>query len=278
MVALLELQFGVGRQMTFEGADPAFLRQHDGDRLAFHQRLGVDFQQRRGGADAGAAGAERAGAEFLLDLGDLGGDFCPALAVVFDERAQFFLFRREAFVLLADFLLLQPAQRPQPHVEDGFGLRVGQGEGPHQRRFRLVFGADDADHLVQVQKHREVAVEDFQPAGDGVQPVLRASQQNLVAVVEPGAQQVAQAHHARRAAGVQHVHVEGETVFQLGGAEQRRHQHVGIDAAGAGLQHQADGLSTFVADVGQERQFAFRRAAARSARPAGISAPGREFR
>ena len=40
-----------------------------------------------------------------------------------------------------------------------------------------------------------------------------------------------------------------------GGAEQRGHQHVGIDGAGFGLQHEADFLVRFVADIGQQREF-----------------------
>jgi hypothetical protein len=54
-------------------------------------------------------------------------------------------------VLLADLHLLELAQRAQPHVEDGFGLRVGEREAGHQHRLRLVLLADDADHLVEVE-------------------------------------------------------------------------------------------------------------------------------
>ena len=40
----------------------------------------------------------------------------------------------------------------QPHVEDGFGLVLGEAERLHQLGLGLVLGADDLDDLVEVQK------------------------------------------------------------------------------------------------------------------------------
>ena len=65
-----------------------------------------------------------------------------------------------------------------------------------------------------------------------------------------------QAHDARGAVGVQHVHVEREARLELGGAEQRLHQHGGVDGAGLRLQHDADDVRALVADVAEQRELA----------------------
>ena len=49
----------------------------------------------------------------------------------------------------------------------------------------------------------------------------------------------------------EHVHVQREARFELGGAEQRFHQHGGVHGAGLRLQHEADHVRAFVADVAQ---------------------------
>ena len=49
---------------------------------------------------------------------------------------------RNALVLGADFHFLELAQIAQPHVEDGFGLDIGELEGFHQDGLRLVLVAD----------------------------------------------------------------------------------------------------------------------------------------
>ena len=85
----------------------------------------------------------------------------------------------------------------------------------------------------------------------GGEAVVAAADQHFVAVIEPGAQHVAQAHDARRAVGAQHVHVQREAAFQLRGAEKRFHENFGLGAAGFRLQHQAHGFGAFVAHIAQ---------------------------
>jgi hypothetical protein len=57
----------------------------------------------------------------------------------------------QLLLLAADLHLLQLVQEAQFQLEDVFGLRIGKREALHQHRLRLVLGADDADHLVDVE-------------------------------------------------------------------------------------------------------------------------------
>ena len=43
--------------------------------------------------------------------------------------------------------------------------------------------------------------------------------------------------------------------LQIAVAKQRSHQHVGVDRAGAGFQHDAHIFGEFVAHIGQQRHF-----------------------
>ena len=76
-------------------------------------------------------------------------------------------------------------------------------------------------------------------------------------MIEPGAQHLLQRHHARRAAGVQHVHIERKTGFQRGRTEYGFHQYFRFHPPRARLQHQPHVLAAFVAHIGQQRQLLF---------------------
>ena len=129
-----------------------------------------------------------------------------------------------------------------------------------KRRLQHVLGlvllADDADHLVEIEEGDDHAGEDFEPALDLAQPVARAADQHVAAVVEPLPQGFRQRQHARDDAVDQNVHVHGEARFQLAHAEKAFHHDAGVDVARAGLQHDADVLGEFVAHVGKQRQLA----------------------
>ena len=80
-----------------------------------------------------------------------------------------------AVVLLPDLDLLEPAQATQAHVQDRLGLHVRELERLHQlwpsARPRI---ADDLDHLVDVQEHDQIAVQNLEPVGDLRQPMARS--------------------------------------------------------------------------------------------------------
>ena len=158
-------------------------------------------------------------------------------------------------MLAADFHFLQLAECAQPHVEDGLGLVVGEREARDERRLRLVFLADDADHLVEVEVGNQIALEDFEAPRDFAQAEVGAANQHVLAVVQPLAQHLAEAHHLRHLAVAQHVHVERDAGFELGVAEHLFHHQRRVDGAALRLQHDAHVLGRFIAHVGEQWQL-----------------------
>ena len=150
--------------------------------------------------------------------------------------------------------LFEPAQRSQPQVKDRLGLDLRELERAHQDRFGLVLLAHDLDHPVEVAEDDEDTGHDLQAAFDLAQPMPRAPHQHLVAVVEEGLQDLRQVHHGRPLAAVENVHVEADPHLEVGVAEGRLHEHLGIDGAAARLEHQAYVLARFVAHVGDQPQ------------------------
>src|SRR5581483_8170824 len=84
-----------------------------------------------------AALAERGlGPEDVADLPDLLADLGPLLGLRGEQGLQALQLLAQLLVLAADLHLLKLAQRPQAHVEDGFGLHLAELEGLHQDRPR----------------------------------------------------------------------------------------------------------------------------------------------
>ena len=158
-------------------------------------------------------------------------------------------------MLAPDLDFLELAQRPQAHVEDRLGLHVGELERLHQHRLGLVLGADDADHLVEVEVGDQVAVEHLQPVADLLQPEVGAADQHLAAVRQPLVQHLAEAHHPGHDALRQDVEVERDARLEIGQPEQRLHHQRRIDRAALRLDDDADVLGQLVADVGDQRQL-----------------------
>ncbi len=152
-----------------------------------------------------------------------------------------------------DLHFLEPRQRFQTQVEDGFGLYLGQLEAGDQLGLGVVLEADDADHLVDVEVGDEVAVQHLEAMLDLLQAELRALHQHVDAVLEPLAQHVAQRQHVGDLPGRQHVHVEAEAHLELGQAEEALHQQDGIDGAALRLEDEADLLGALIAHIAEQR-------------------------
>jgi hypothetical protein len=161
----------------------------------------------------------------------------------------------EVLVLGADLEFLELAQATQPHVEDGVGLDFRQLERLDQRRLRLVLGADDLDHLVDVQIGDQIAAEHFEPVLDLGLAEVRAAQQHVAQMVEPFAQALGQPDHLRDAALHQHVEIQRNLALELGEPEQRFHHQRRIDGTRLRLDHEADVFGGLVTDVADQRQF-----------------------
>ena len=242
--------------MAFHRANPTFSRQQHGDRLALDQRLGEIHHDIGRRLEARAALADLAlRSVFFLGVADFMRDHLPLFDFGAEQRLDLPLLLGQLGLFLAKLHFLQPAQRAQPRVEDIVGLSVVEREAGDQSRLRLVLLAHDADHLVEIEVNDHHAGEQFEPALDRGEPVARAAQQHVAAMVEPLLQAFHEADHARRDAIDQHVHIDRDARFQLAELEQLLHQHFRRDRAGARLQHDADVLGGFVAHVGQQRRL-----------------------
>ncbi len=175
--------------MAAQRAHPALVRHHHRDRLALDQHFGEFLLDIAHGAEGGAALAERRlRPEGVAHLPDFVRDRLPLLVFGFEQALQLLQLVAKILVLAPDLHLFQLAQVAQPHVEDGVGLHFGELEGLDQDRLRLILGADDLDHLVEVQIGDQIAAEHFQPMLDRIDPVLAAAHQHVAAMVEPFAQ------------------------------------------------------------------------------------------
>ena len=260
-VAVLELLLLIERQMPARRADPPHARADDRHGLALDHRLGGGG---RGFARLGELRAPRAagarcpeGAVRLVKQRR----YRPPLARLrAEQRVQLRLLGAQAVALGPERHLLEPAQAAQPHVEDRLGLRLVEARAPapvlgHERGLGVVLGADDRDHPVEVEEGHDEALEHLEPLGDLAQPVARAPQEHLAPVVEEGAQDLAQRGDLGRAPVDQHVHVEGKAHLEVREAEELRHQHLGLDRARAGFEHDAHLGRALVAHIGEDRQL-----------------------
>ncbi len=243
--------------MALEGADPALLGDHDGDRLALHQRLGDGVDIHLGGlAEGGAALAERRLlGELLADIADLPGDRLPLHGLGAEQLLDALLFLGQFLMLLAQLDLLELGKRAQAHVEDRLDLHLGEVEPRDEGLLRLVGRADDVDDLVDVEIGDEQAGEDLEALVDGGKAMLRAADEHLAAVVEPLAQHLLEADDLRHLALHEHVHVERDAALELGELEQALHQQGRVDIARLRLEDEADVFGALVAHVGDERSF-----------------------
>ena len=113
--------------------------------------------------------------------------------------------------------------------------------------------ADDLDHAVEIEIGNDIALEQLQPRGNLVEPVLRPADQHFNLVRDPVLQHLLDAHHLGHPVLVEHVHVEREAVFQIGHPEQRVHQVLGINGAAFRFQHDPHLLVGLIANVSEDR-------------------------
>ena len=131
-----------------------------------------------------------------------------------------------------------------------------EAEGLHQLGLGLILGADDPDHLVEIEIDGEIAFQHLQPRRDLFQAVLGAPLQHLAAVIEEGLQRLASGSSRRGTSPRSSTFMlSGKRDFQVGLAEQLLHQQFRLDGAALGRQHDADVLGAFVVDVVQQRQL-----------------------
>ncbi len=256
-VAFLELPFLVQRQVSARRADPAPLGEDHRDRLLLDHGVGIEFHRRRRLRDGGPARAERGVLGIILAQGRkvaLQPRTLPRRAG--EQLLELVLLGQQIVLFLPELHLLELAQAPQAHVEDCFGLAVGEAEFRHHHRLGLVLGADDLDHPVEIEEGNDITFDQFQPVGDLAQPVLGAPLEDVDLARHPVRQQFLQPHHHRRARGVEHVEVEREAGLEVGQLVERFLEQLGVDIATLGNQHDADLLVALVAHILEDGQLA----------------------
>src|SRR5271166_3813676 len=243
--------------LASERADPALLRDDNGQRLALDHRLGEIGDDDLGrNLEAGAPPAElRVWPEPLLDVADLDCDHPPLPAFAGQQRLDRGLLPGQIFLLRAQRHLLETPQAPQARVEHIDDLRFGQAEAGFERLFRILLFADDAYDLVEVEENHNHAGHKLEPPVDRRKAPARAPDQHAAAMVEPLLQGFAKRDDPWRHPVDQHIHVHRNAGLELAQAEERLHQGRRLDRAGLGLEHDADVLGRLVADVGEQRQF-----------------------
>ncbi len=179
--------------MTPDSADPSLLRADNRDRFSDRLRLLTGQINIGSRLEAGAPPAKgRFRAVFLCGPPDLITDPGPLGAARAQELVEGRALLQQSVALGANLDLLELAQGAQAHVENGLGLRIAELERPHENGFRFIFGADDPDHHIEVEVGNQIAVQHLEPAGNLVEPEPGSANQDLLAVIQPLAQSLAQ--------------------------------------------------------------------------------------
>ncbi|GBF26203.1 hypothetical protein MnTg02_01240 [bacterium MnTg02] len=129
--------------------DPAFLgKDHHDGLLLDHRCRDIDIEDGRHGKSGPPLSGFGFLSEFFFNLLDLARDAAPLLVVRFQESLELLAFLGKRTMLLLDLHFLELSQGSQPHIENGLGLNVGQGERRHHFFFWLVFLSNDANDFI----------------------------------------------------------------------------------------------------------------------------------
>ena len=146
-------------------------------------------------------------------------------------------------------------QSAQTHIQNRIGLHLRQLERFHQIIARLVFLADDADNLIQIEIGNQITVQHFKARGNFIETILRFTHQHDIAMRQPLRQHFAQPHDARHTLAIQHIHIQREAAFQIGLPIQHRHHLRRIKILTFRLNDDANILSAFITNIIQHRQL-----------------------
>ena len=256
-VAFLEGNGGYVVTMTLERPYPALVGNNGHDRLAHNQGFGhgIGAGLRRIAKTGPALAERRTRPEFFADRLDFTVDLRPLLGLGTNQGLQ-----ARALVLQAGFLgpdcqLFQLAQGAQAHIQNRFGLTLGEREGRHQRLLGFVLEADNPNDFVEIGIDDDIARQHFEPVFDLGQARLGAAHDNHTPVIDPLAQRLFQADDTRRPGPIQHIEIERDPHFQLGQLEQRFHQHRRRHQPRFRLDDDAQVLRRLVAHIVKQRNL-----------------------
>ncbi len=220
--------------MPLAGPDPPLLREHHGDGLGGDQRRLVHGLGGLALHDGRAAGV----AELLRVGGQLVAHLAAQAGVGAENLRQRIPLLDQIGLLGADLHLFELGEVPQLQLQDGLGLGIAQVEALHELRLGPLLGADDADHLVDVEVGDQIAVENVEPRQNLVIAELEAPPHGFDAELEPIAEQLPQGELPRPAVEADHGQVHPVGAFEVRGGEEMGHQALDIHAVRARSDHQ----------------------------------------
>ena len=196
-------------------------------------------------------GAARVGV-LRLDFAHLVLDNLLDLALVRENRLQFFYQVVETEQLVLDLLALQTRQLAERHFHNRLRLRVGQRKALHQRVFGVgnrLRRLHDLHDLVDVVNRNLVALEDVRPRPRLVQIELRAAGDDRLLMRDVMVENLRQGQHLRLVVD-NRQHIDGKGVLQLRVLVKLVEQDLRVHVA-AVLHHNAHTVSArFVAQLG----------------------------
>ena len=234
-------------------ADPALFGQHHSDRLGTHHLQlteGFGLRPQHQGGTARVAKLFRHRQQFIFDQG-----LEPGGAT--QDFLQLIPLGRQLVLLAADTDLLQFRQVAQLQFQHRFRLRIAEPETLHQRGLGFVLGADDLDHLIDIEERDQVTLEDVQALEYPLQAMLEPAPHCVGAKRQPLPQDTVQPLHAGPAVNTYHVQVDPVAALQVGAGEQVAHQALDIDAVRARYDDQSGGVLVIrlIPQVGYHGQF-----------------------
>ncbi len=162
------------------------------------------------------------------------------------------------FVLFgAQLELFELGQVAQFQLEDRLGLGLADVEALHHHPTRLFLGADDLDHLVDVEVGDEQAFEDVQAGQHLVEAILQAATHRLAAKAQPLGEDGLEVFHLGPVVQTQDVEVDPVVLLQIRGGEQVGHQPLHVHPVGARHYDQAGGVFVvrFIPQIGHHGQL-----------------------
>ncbi len=134
---------------------------------------------------------------------------------------------------------------------------LAEPEARHQHRLGFVLGADNADHLIEVEVGDAQTFQQVQAAFDLGEAVIETARHRIDTETQPFGEDALEILYLRPAIQADHVEIDAETLFQIRGGEQVLHHLVRIDAVRARHDHQADRVFVigFIAQVFNHRQL-----------------------
>ena len=243
-----------GQRQFAAGVHPGY----QAGRAEQHQAGVVGDLQRGGGharrrARIGEQHGSSWGAETLDHLVQLAADQPVQDARIVEDLGQFGDPLDQVVALGFELDAAQPGEASQLQVEDVVGLGLRELEGldqPVPGLGGIVGGADDRDHVVDVEHRQQQALDQVQPLVGLAQLVLGAPGGDLEAVFQVDLQHLLEPERAGLTVD-QRDRVDREGVLKLGQLVELLEQGIGVDAV-LDLDHQAGAMGEVgeVLDVG----------------------------